>query len=52
MSVSPPPQVELMREETLKTLSGSWSTLGPTKQPQTWAFLPKASASGLMPKCS
>ena len=52
MSVRPPPQVELMREETLKTLSGSSSTRGPTRQPQTWVFLPKASASGSRPKCS
>ena len=41
-----------MREDTLKTFSGSSSTFGPTRQPQTWDFLPKASASGRRPKCS
>ena len=41
-----------MRDPTLKTFCGSSSTRGPTRQPQTCVFLPKARASGRIPKCS
>ena len=52
MSVRLPPHVELMRDGTLKTFSGSSSTRGPAMQPPTCTFFPNATTSGSMPKCS
>ena len=50
MSVSEPPQVELMREATAKTLSGTSSTRPPAMTPQTCVFFPKATTSGCTPE--
>ena len=44
MSTRLPPQVELMREPTLKTFSGSSSTFGPTRQPQHLRLLAEGEA--------
>ena len=51
MSTRLPPQVELMRLETLNTLSGSSSNRPPPSMPHTCIFLPKATRSGCTPKC-
>ena len=52
MSTRLPPQVELMRLETWKTLSSTSSSRRPARMPQTCAFLPNARMSGSTPNCS
>ena len=49
MSVRLPPQVELMREETVKTLSASSKIRSFEAKPHTWVFLPKQNRSGSTP---
>ena len=49
MSVRLPPQVELIRDGTWKTLSGTSSTRPPAITPQTCSFLPNATTSGSTP---
>ena len=51
MSVRLPPQVELIREDTRNTLSGTSSTRPPAMIPQTCSFLPNATTSGRSPSC-
>ena len=51
MSVNPPPQVELIRPETVKTLSRTSSIRPPAITPPTWAFLENATRSGWRPSC-
>ena len=52
MSARLPPQVELMRDETMKTLSGSRRDPAFEAKPQTCVFLPNAKMSGSTPKSS
>ena len=49
MSTRLPPQVELMREETVKTFSGSSKIRSFEAKPQTCIFLPNAKRSGATP---
>ena len=49
MSTRLPPQVELIRELTVNTLSAMSSTRPPAMTPQTWVFLPNATTSGWTP---
>ena len=51
MSTRLPPQVELIRELTVKTLSATSSTRRPAMTPHTWVFLPNATMSGAKPSC-
>jgi len=51
MSVRLPPQVELMRDETVNTFSASSMIRSFDAKPHTCVFLPKQNMSGSMPKC-
>jgi hypothetical protein len=51
MSVSPPPHVELIRDDTRNTLPGTSSTRPPAMIPQTCSFLPNATMSGWTSSC-